>query len=373
MTKRPIWIEVDLKQVQRNIKKIGAHLPWHTEIMAVVKQNAYGHGIFEVAKALADIGIDHFGVASIEEALLLRNKGIPGTVYILGGVLPSQIRYVIDNQLRIFLTSSNLAYVLNKEAARLRRIVPVHIKIDTGMGRIGVWYKEAERFIEYVCGRRNLYIEGMATHLPSADCDDAFTRQQIQRLHSVVAYARGRDILAPLVHCANSIAALRFKQARFNMVRVGLLMYGMNPSEKHDLVKRLSLRPALALKAKVVFLKTVAKGTSVSYARAYVAKSRRKIGTVSCGYADGYPWRLSPEAYTLVKGIRAPITGRVCMDQMMVDVSNVPGIHCEDTVTLIGGDKAQRISAEDIARWASTIPYQVTTCLSATLPRRYAK
>jgi len=369
MTKRPVWIEVNLKNIQRNIKKIGAYLPWHTEIMAVVKQNAYGHGIVEVAGALSDIGIDHFGVASIEEALLLRNKGIPGTIYVLGCILPSQIRYIIEHQLRIFITGSHIAYVLNREAARSRRLVPVHVKVDTGMGRIGVWYKEAEKFIEYVRSRRNLYIEGIATHLPSADCDDAFTRRQIKRLHSVVADARGKNISVPLVHCANSIAALRFKQAHFNMVRVGLLMYGMNPAEKFNVVKKLSLQPALSLKAKIVFLKSVAKGTSVSYARAYVAASRRKIGTVACGYADGYPWRLNKGAYTIVKGSRAPITGRVCMDQLMIDVSNVAGIRCEDEVTLIGGNAAQRIRAEDVARWSSTIPYQITTCLSATVRR----
>lgn len=372
MVKRPVWVEVNLKDLQHNIRCIGKKLPWHTEIMAVVKQNAYGHGLLEVARSLSQLGIDHFGVASIEEALLLRKKGIEGNIYILGCVLPEQVPYVLDHNLRIFITDIQIAYALHKAAAARKRIVPVHLKIDTGMGRIGIWYQHAHKLIDYVVSRRNLFIEGIATHFPSADTDDGFTRTQIKRLIEITKSARQRKVNIPLVHCANSLGALKFTEARFNMVRIGLLMYGINPSRKYDLVKKLSLKPVLSLKSRIVFLKTVGRGMSVSYGRTYVASSRRIIGTVACGYADGYPWN-SKHAEVLVRGKKVPVIGRVCMDQFMIDVSAVPLVKRGDSVTIIGTEKNKHITAEDIAAWSGTIPYQITTCLSQSLPRIYSE
>lgn len=369
--KRPLWIEVNLKNLQHNVKCIGKTLPWHTEVMAVVKQNAYGHGLIECAKALSKIGIENFGVTSIEEAVALRKQGMEGAIFVLGCVLPEQAGYILEHRLRMFIVERSFAYYLQKEAERRRILVPVHIKIDTGMGRIGVWYKKAEELIDYVASRKNLFIEGIATHFASADADDAFTRLQLKRLLAIVTALRSRKFSVPLVHCANSIAALRFKQSHFNMVRLGMLIYGVNPSDRHNLVQKMGLKPVLAFKSRVVFLKNVHKGMSVSYARKYIAPSKRTIATIACGYADGYPWNISRRAYVLIRGRKAPLAGRVCMDQFMVDTTAIEGLKKGEEAVLIGASREERITAEQLASWAHTIPYQITTCLCDRVPRIY--
>jgi alanine racemase len=263
------------------------------------------------------------------------------------------------------VTDLSFAKVLNAYARRKQRRTPIHVKIDTGMGRLGVWHEKAESFIDTVLGFDNLTLEGLFTHFPAADTDRDFTRHQIALFNRLIADVRKKKVAVRYFHCANSIGMLSFKEAHFNLVRPGLILYGIASS-----LIPIKVQPLLSLKSKVIFVKRLARGRSVSYGRTFIAGRDTNIATVSIGYADGYPWTLSNKASTIIRSHIYPIAGRVCMDYIMVDVGD-SRIKPEDTVTLIGKDKTARIGVQDLARWAGTIPYEIVSRLSLKIPRCY--
>ena len=366
---RQTWVQIDLAAVKNNYGVLKQHLPLHTKMMVAVKANAYGHGIVEVSKKLIECGVDYLGVACLDEALVLRKNSITKPILMLGAFLKGDAEAIVENDVTATVTDLLLARRLDHVAKRLKRKVKVHVKIDTGMGRIGVWHKEADDFIIRLCDLKNLLIEGVYTHFPSADSDEKFTRSQIAVFCALVDKLEIKGVQIPLKHLANSMAVVGFKDSHFNLVRPGLAVYGLHPKE--ELLGKINLKPALSFKTKVVYLKRVKKGRSISYGRTHVVSKDTTIATLPVGYGDGYNRLLSNKGHVLIGGHSCPVVGRVCMDQTMVDVGLLKNIHVEDEAVLIGSQKGRMIRAEDIARLCHTIPYEVVCWISPRVPRVY--
>ena len=364
---RPLWIEVDLKILRQNLRTIRAHLGRGIKIVATIKQSAYGHGLIPLARELALEGVDFFGVGSIEEAITLREDGFSGSVIILSAVLNSFADFFVKYNVIPTLVDIDFAKKLNIAAAKKDKIIRVHIKIDTGMGRLGIYYKEAYAFIKKVNKLKNLFLEGIYTHFPVADTDSEFTNYQIGVFNQFIQQLRSEKISFKFHHCANSIGITNYPNAHFNMVRPGLILYGIKPS--HNI--KLDLEPILCLKSKVIFVKKIQKGMSVSYGRTYIADKPRNIATVAVGYADGYPWNLSNRAKVIIADTFFEVVGRVCMDHIMVDLKDREDIKPGEEVILIGSAKNNKISVESIADIAGTIPYEIVSRLSLKIPRIY--
>lgn len=337
--------------------------------MVAVKANAYGHGIVEVSKKLAQCGVDCLGVACVDEALILRKNLVKKPILNLGAFLKGDIEAIVENDITATVADLKMAKLLDSCARRLKRKVKVHVKIDTGMGRLGVWHREADDFIFKICHFENLSVEGLYTHFPSADSDEAFTRSQIDIFCALVDKLEARGLAIPLKHLANSMAVVGFKDSYFNLVRPGLAIYGLHPKE--ELLGKISLKPALAFKTKIAYLKNVPKGRSISYGRTYITKKPTTIATLPVGYGDGYNRLLSNKGQVLIRGKFCPVVGVVCMDQTMVDIGSPEGVRCEDEVVLIGSQKGKILRVEDIARLCDTIPYEVVCWISPRVPRIY--
>ncbi|UCG35708.1 MAG: alanine racemase [Candidatus Omnitrophota bacterium] len=364
---RPLWIEVDLGALKSNFQTIRKLVEPKTKIVVTVKQSAYGHGMIPVAQTLAAAGADFFGVGSIEEAIQLRENKIKQPILTLSAVFDKFAEYFIRYNVRPTVVDLSFAARLNKEAAKKKRIVPVHVKVDTGMGRLGLYYSDAYDFIYELAKFKNLYLEGIYTHFPAADTEREFTNSQIDTFNKFIKELEEKGITFKFHHCANSIGIVDYPESHFNMVRPGLILYGIKPSAKINL----SFKPVLSLKSKIIFVKQIKKGMGVSYARVYVAKKPTQIATVAAGYADGYPWALSNRAKVTIKDSYFPLAGRVCMDHIMVDIGSRNDIKVGDEVVLIGQKKGLKISAEDLAQWAGTIPYEIVSGLSSHIPRVY--
>ncbi|MBN2483116.1 MAG: alanine racemase [Candidatus Omnitrophica bacterium] len=364
---RPLWIEVDRKALKKNVLTIKKIIGPKVGIMATVKQNAYGHGLVPIARCLSSLGVVYFGVGSLEEAIQLRHAGIKEPILILTALLKEGIPELFRYHVTPTVTNLDFAKSVNEYAIRKNKIHPIHLKIDTGMGRIGWWYQGAVAAIVQLKKLTHLELEGIFTHYPAAGTDDRFTRLQIGRFNELLDELSQRKIDFRYIHTANSMALWKYRHARFNLVRPGLILYGIKPDEKMDI----PLSPILSLKSQVVFLKKVPRGRSIGYGRTFVTKSPTQIATVAIGYADGYPWRLSNKGQVLIRRRLCPIRGRVCMDHIMVETGNITGVHLGCPVTLIGKNSSHRIGAEDIAHWAGTIPYEIVTRLSSKIPRIY--
>lgn len=366
---RQTWVEIDLNAIAQNYRTLKRNLPQETKLMAAVKANAYGHGIVEVSKKLVECGTDYLGVASVDEALILRKNFIKTPILNLGAFLKGDCQAILDYDITATVTDLSVAKSLDAAAARLKKKAKVHVKIDTGMGRLGVWYKEADEFIIKLCSFKNIIIEGLYTHFPSADTDEEFTRSQITAFCSLVDKLAIRGVVIPLKHLANSMAVVGFKDSHFNLVRPGLALYGLHPKE--ELLDKISLKPVLSFKTRVVYLKNVERGRSISYGRTYITKKKTQIATLPVGYGDGYNRLLSNKGCVLIGGKFCPIVGVVCMDQTMVDVSGLKDIRVEDEVVLMGSQNGKAIRVEDIARLCHTIPYEVVCWISPRVPRIY--
>lgn len=366
---RQTWVEIDLNAIAQNYRTLKRNLPQETKLMAAVKANAYGHGIVEVSKKLVECGTDYLGVASVDEALILRKNFIKTPILNLGAFLKGDCQAILDYDITATVTDLSVAKSLDAAAARLKKKAKVHVKIDTGMGRLGVWYKEADEFIIKLCSFKNIIIEGLYTHFPSADTDEEFTRSQITAFCSLVDKLAIRGVVIPLKHLANSMAVVGFKDSHFNLVRPGLALYGLHPKE--ELLDKISLKPVLSFKTRVVYLKNVERGRSISYGRTYITKKKTQIATLPVGYGDGYNRLLSNKGCVLIGGKFCSIVGVVCMDQTMVDVSGLKDIRVEDEVVLMGSQNGKAIRVEDIARLCHTIPYEVVCWISPRVPRIY--
>jgi len=362
---RPLWIEIDLGALRYNFMKIKKIVGHRVKIMATLKQQAYGHGLIPLARELSHLGVDFFGLGSLEEAIILRRGGFKEDILVLSVVDKRFVSEFVKYRVIPTVVDLPFARSLNREAKRRRKKIPIHVKIDTGMGRLGVWYNDSFDFIKSVVRFPNLELEGIYTHFPVADVDVRFTRNQIKTFNAVVECLEEEGIKFKYHHCANSIGLIRYKEAHFNIVRPGLILYGIKPSHLD-----MKFKPVLSLKSKVIFVKKVGKGRSISYGRTFIASSSRFIATVACGYADGYPWSLSNRSKVIIRNKLFNVVGRVCMDHIMVDLRNCH-VRVGEEVILIGKSQSKSITVEDLASLCGTIPYEIVSRLSLKIPRIY--
>ncbi|MBL7085191.1 MAG: alanine racemase [Candidatus Omnitrophica bacterium] len=373
ISSRPTWAEIDLGAIKHNLgqikKVIGARKRTAPKIMAVVKANAYGHGLIQVSRALQDLGIHYLGVASLDEAIALRREKIKLPVLVLGSILPEEIDTALGCDVTLTICNKEVAQQLNSKAKAANKSVPVHIEVDTGMGRIGVWHEQAFNFVKILKRMKNIHLEGIYTHFASASRDNFFTKYQLESFEALLKKLARENIQFTYRHAANSIALVDLKKSHFNLVRPGIIIYGMYP--KRGFAKILKLKPVLSLKTKIVYLKDVPRGRSISYGRTYITEKATRIATLPIGYADGYGRILSNRACVLVKGQRAPVVGKVTMDQTMIDVGHIKRVKIGDRVVLIGRQRQACMRTEEIARVSKTIPYEIVCSITNRVPRVY--
>ena len=368
---RQTFAEIDLDALRHNLRKVRQLAASDVNILGVVKADAYGHGMKEVSRVLVEEGVEYFGVASLDEARELREAGIKNKIIILGAILAEEIEGVLKFNAIQAVSDLKIARLLSKLGQAKKRNIKVHIKIDTGMGRIGFWHQGAINFIKKIAALNNIVIDGIFTHFPSAEDNKKFTQRQINDFNFLVKELSACNINIPFKHTSNSMALVDFKDSHMNIVRPGLIMYGLHPRE--DLVKILDLKPVMTLKTKVTHVKSVPKGRTISYGRTYVTKKETRIATIPVGYGDGYSRHLSNKAHVLIRGKRAPIAGRVCMDMCMVDVGHLQGAKSGDDVVLIGKQGKEAIRAEELADIMGTIPYEVVCNIGRRVPRIYTR
>jgi alanine racemase len=366
---RPTWAEIDLEAVRYNLTKIRGMLDGDVEIMAVVKANAYGHGIERVSKVLIEGGSEYLGVATVDEALTIRNMDHRIPILVLGSVLAEEARAAVENNITLTLCNPALLNTLSNIVLQKHTIPKVHIKIDTGMGRIGVWHEEALDFIREVKARGSIEIEGVYTHFSSAGRDKFVTKMQISDFEKVIHDMERCGITVRYTHAANSIAVVDWKKSHLNLVRPGILFYGVYP--KRSFVRDLELKPVMTLRTRIVHLKDAPAGRAISYGRTYITQKDTKIATIPIGYADGYGRILSNKAKALVRGRFVRVAGIVTMDQTLLDVGHIKGVSIGDEVVLIGRQGESEISIERIAKLAGTIPYEILSQITDRVPRVY--
>jgi len=371
MTKnyRPTWAEIDLKAVKHNLYRINALVNDKVSVMAVVKANAYGHGLIQVSRVLVENGIRYLGVATVDEALRLRREGVDVPVLVLGSVLDEEAYAAVRNNITLTLCDGRLASLLSRFSADSGMRARVHIKVDTGMGRIGVWHEEALDFIRELDKDTNIDVEGVYTHFSSAARDQMYTSFQIEFFETLLEALREEGIEIKYRHAANSIAAVDWKISHMNLIRPGILLYGVYPKETFRRI--LKLKPVMSLKTKVVFIKNTPPGRSISYGRTYITQKETTIATVPIGYADGYGRILSNKAEALVNGKPVRVVGIVTMDQTLLDVGNAGKVNVGDEVVLIGSQRNSAIPVEKVAKQARTIPYEILACITDRVPRVY--
>ena len=366
------YAEISLEAIGHNIREVKKRLPEGVKLLGVVKANAYGHGAVPVASYLEN-QVDYFATATIEEAVELRENGISAPILILGYVSPSQYGDLVEYDITQTIDSYAQALALEKEAARQNRKAKAHLAVDTGMTRIGfqVTDHDADEAAK-IADLPHIELEGMFTHFSCADQEDkTYCSMQMEKYDKMTALLAERGVTIPLRHICNSAGIMEFDDHRFEMVRSGIITYGIYPSEEVK-KERLDLIPALSWKSHVIHVKEVGPGIGVSYGATYVTeKPMTRIATVSAGYADGYPRALSNQGCVLIHGKKAPIIGRICMDQMMVDVTDIPDVQVEDVVTLGGTDGDETITIEEIANPAARFDYEMLCDISSRVTRVY--
>lgn len=367
---RPTWTEIDLDSIVYNYHALKARLSEETSVLAVVKANAYGYGMVEVARRLQKEKVPYLGVASVDEGATLRRAGIKTPILVLSSVLPKEAEYALYYNLTLAVCDRELAAAIDTAARKLKRHALVHVKVDTGMGRLGVWHDEAGRLIKDLLGFKNIIIEGIFTHFASADEENVrYTGRQIENFKRLAVQTEISGIEIQYVHAANSAGAVLYKDSHFNMVRPGLMLYGLYPNRM--LASVVKLKPALSLKTKIIYLKKTPPGRFISYGRTHMTERETVIATLPIGYADGLNRRLSNRGEMLVRGRYAPIVGRICMDHTMIDVGGIRGVKVGDEVTVIGSQRGEAITVEEVAELLETIPYEVVCWISARVPRIY--
>ncbi len=373
---RPTLAEIDLSALHHNFKTIRSSIPPRTEILAVVKADAYGHGFMDISRELEKLGVNAFGVAFLAEGIQLRKSGIDKPILLLGGVYPGQERKCIGYNISTTVFTMEQALALNHAAGKLFRKAQLHLKIDTGMGRLGVQYNSTPQFLAELKKLPNIALEGIISHFASADeLDESgqyFTRLQAERFNWSVAEVRKAGYSPRYIHIANSAASLLREIPGCNLIRPGIALYGALPSA--DFQGKLNIKPVMHLKSRIAMLKLIEPGTTVSYARRFTAENKTLIASVPVGYADGYPRALTNRGEVLIRGHRAKVVGTVCMDWIMLDVTDIPSVAVGDEVVLLGPDsQGNAIQAEELANWAGTIPYEIFCGISKRVPRVYLK
>ena len=366
----PTYATVNLSALAHNLSGIKRYLSPGCEVMAIVKANAYGHGAVECAQTLARQGIGRFAVASLDEGIALRQAGISAPIVVLGALFEQQILDLVAHRLTPVVSDGRILPALAKAADSHSTRYQIHLKVETGMGRLGFSPEELLSLLDDPLLRSPLQVEGMMTHLADSDgADSAFTERQLGVFHAMLEQIRQRGLTIPLVHTANSAAIIRFPHAHFSLVRPGIMLYGY-----HTLPASVSapdLKPVLSLRTTIVQLRTIPRGGTVSYNGTFVAKRPTRIAVLPIGYADGYSRRLSNRGSVLIQGRRAPIVGLVCMDMIMVDVTDLAQLQVGETVILIGQQGEESIWADEVANWIDTIPYEVLCGIGSRVPRLY--
>lgn len=367
---RPTWVEIDLNALRQNLLAIRKMAGPGVKIMGIVKADAYGHGDYEVGRVLLDHGVEMLGIAILEEGIQLRDKGIQAPLLLLGGLFEDQIDTVIQYNIIPTVYDLKLVVVFSKRASELNKTVPVHVYVDTGMGSIGVRYDKAVEFVKSLYDIKNIFIDGIYTHCSSSDeKESAYTNLQIRRFRDILTTLDAIKIGIPLRHMANSGAIIGYPDAYFTMVRPGLSLYGLYPSE--EVSRNIGIKPVMSFKTRVVHIKDMQPGDEVGYGRTYKITKPTRVATLPFGYDDGYNRLLSGQGKVILRGVMASIIGRVCMDQCFVDVSHINEVSVGDEVVVYGSQGQETISIESIAKQLHTIPYEVTCSVSKRVPRIY--
>ncbi len=370
-----VYAKIDLDAIAYNIEQMKRNLSPKTDMIAVIKADGYGHGAVQIAEMLEQVGyVWGFAVATLDEAMVLRTEGIRKPILVLGCVFPDQYLEMLKHDIRMNVYTEEMAESISRMAASEGLTAYMHIKLDTGMGRLGFDISEASaQAIERISKLKNVDMEGIFTHFAKADeTDKTFTEKQINDFCRMTEQLKKIGVTFAYEHCANSAAIIDVKEANFDLVRAGISIYGLYPSEEVN-KSNVKLKPALALKSHVAFVKEIEAGTPVSYGGTFVADKRMRIATIPVGYADGYPRNLSNAGYVLIRGRKAPILGRVCMDQFMVDVTEIEGASFGDKVTLIGQDGNESITVEALSEISGRFNYEFICDLGKRIPRVFVK
>ncbi len=369
MPNRWVWAEIDLKAIECNLRAIKSHIQEGTKLCAVVKANAYGHGAIAVAQKAVEAGAEYLAVATLDEGLELRRAGFMTPILILGLVPPEAAATVVENGLTQAVCDLDMAQALSTAAEKQGRGAKVHLKVDTGMGRIGVRPEDAGIIAGLIQMMPGIEVEGVFSHFAEADIKDkSFVRQQLEAFRQAICNMRAQGVEPAIRHIAESAAILEIPDAHFNMVRAGIIEYGLWPSD--EVTRPIALRQAMRLCARIAYIKNVHIGETIGYGRQFVAARESRIATLPIGYADGYIRAYAGHGVVELRGKRAPIAGRVCMDQVMIDVTDISDAQVGDEVTLFG---SPTLTTDEAAGWLNTINYEVTCMVSSRVPRVYVE
>lgn len=371
---RPAWAEIDLDNLAHNMREVRRIVEDDISIMAVVKANAYGHGSIETSKVFLENGACYLAVATLGEAIELRRAGISAPILILGYIKNSQYHIAVEEDITETIYNMESAKFLSDAAVKLKRKAKVHIKIDSGMGRIG--FRPDEKSIEEIVNIAklpNLEVEGIFTHFAKADeLDKTFTIEQYEKFQWTIKELGNKGLNIPIKHASNSAAIIDLPEYNLNMVRGGIMLYGLYPSDE-VIKEKVKLKPAMTLKAEISNIKVVPKGTGISYGQIFVTERESKIATIPIGYADGFTRLLTSKSEVAIKGQRAPVVGKICMDQSMIDVTDVENVHIGDEVILFGDGSFGSPHIDEVAKTLGTISYEVLCMVGRRVPRVYVK
>lgn len=371
---RPAWAEINLSAIAHNLKELRMVTGSQAKIMAVVKANGYGHGAVEVSTMALANGACYLGVAILNEAVELRQAGIKAPILIMGFTPPEQVFDAVKEDITLTVYNIEGAKAISEAAARLGKKAKIHVKVDTGMGRLGFSSDiSTAGEIMKIAAFPAVELEGMFTHFAVADIKDKeYSKRQFEKFSEIDNELRNHGLNIPIKHTANSAAIIDLPDFHADMVRAGVSLYGLYPSDE-VFKDKVDLIPAMTFKARVANVKTVPEGTSISYGRTYITAKETKVATIPVGYADGYTRLFSNRAHVIVKGVRVPVIGRVCMDQFMVDVSNIPDVAIGDEVILMGSQGDQEVTADELADLIGTINYEIVCMVSSRVPRIYTR
>jgi alanine racemase len=367
---RPTQVEVDLSRLTSNYRAIQAHVA-PAAVMPILKANAYGHGLAEVARHMQSLGAPYLGVAFLEEGILLREAGVTTPILVLGGIIGNQVPLFLEHDLTLTASSMEKLGQIEEAARAMGVRAKVHLKIDTGMERIGVHYYSAADLLEASLTGEHFEVEGIFSHFANADAaDPAYSRLQLDRFHAVLDFYESRGLPRPtLRHVANSAAIAGFPASRLDMVRAGILLYGVYPSA--DVPRTIDVRPALSWKSRVVYFKVVQPEHPVSYGSTWQSDRLVRVVTVPVGYGDGYFRSMSGRAEVIIRGKRYPVVGRVCMDQLMVNIEWETAYNGDEVILIGQAENGATITVEELAEWAGTIPWEILTNVNTRVPRIY--
>ena len=368
--------EIDLTAFRHNLQNLRKYLDPQTRIMAVVKADAYGHGAVPCARIAVESGAaNYLGAGVIEEGIELRENGLNAPILILGSIFPDEAEDLVRHNLATILCTQPLAQALSKEAEKQDKTVSVHIKVDTGMNRLGISPENLPALLDQVRNLKNLKIEALSTHFSSADDEDlSVTQAQLEKFQTALTILQKEGVHTPIVHCANTSALFKFPESHFNMVRPGLILYGVLPSPSLRPVidqGENPFQPVMQWKSQIILLKPIAKNQPVSYSGSFTTQRDSLIATLPIGYADGLHRMLSNKMDVLIRGRRAPQVGNICMDMILIDVTDIPDVQAGDEVVIFGRQGDEMISVEELAVKGKTIPYEILCSVSKRVPRIY--